>query len=441
MNSIKRRDFIKGSLTTAAATALYPRKSMAASNKIIIGAMGLGGRGRYLAQAFAGRPDAEIAYLCDADSRRLGAAQKTIEQAQGKPAKLVQDFRRILDDKNVDVLINATPDHWHGLGSIMACQAHKDVYVEKPMSHNLFEGTQMIAAARKYKRVIQVGMQTRSAPYMHHVREHIRSGKLGEVHMVRVYNMMRHGAVKARPDQAAPEGFDYELWTGPAPLLPYNPSRRWLNYREYSCGPIPGDAIHQLDLARFITGDTPYPNTVSHAGGINVLKDGRNCPDTQIVTYEYDKLTLLLQASLWTGYMKKTPQSVRNSDQFPDFPFSSTKIEVLGTKGYLYVGRHGGGWIAYDAEGKQIGAEYGRQADQEHQDNFIDCIRSRKQPQADVEQGHYSAALCHLAEASYRTGNRKLNFDPKTETFPNDPDANRYLRRSYRKPWVIGKTI
>jgi len=441
MKSIKRRDFIKGTIGAAATSTLYARKSSGANDKIIIGAMGLGGRGRYLAQAFAARADAEVAYICDPDSRRLPAAAKAIEQAQGKPAKQVQDFRRILDDKNVDVLINATPDHWHGLGSIMACQAGKDVYVEKPMSHNLFEGTQMMAAARKYQRVIQVGMQTRSASYMHHVKDHISSGKLGDVHMVRVYNMMRHGLVKARPDQAAPEGFNYDLWTGPAALLPYNPSRRWLNYRQYSCGPIPGDAIHQLDLARFITGDAPYPNTVSHAGGIKVLKDGRDCPDTQIVTYEYDKLTLLLQASLWTGYMKKTPQSVRNSDQFPDFPFSSTKIEVLGTKGFLYVGRHGGGWIAYDAEGKKIGEEYGRQADQEHQDNFIACVRTRKQPQADVAQGHYSAALCHLAEASYRVGNRKLSFDATTGTFPGTPEANQYLRRSYRSPWVIGERV
>jgi predicted dehydrogenase len=195
MKSINRREFIQGSVGAAAASALFsPGRAYAASDKVIIGVMGLGGRGTYLAEQFAKRPDAEIAYLCDADTRRFARARKVVEEAQhglaipdrDKSPKLVQDFRRILDDGSVDALINATPDHWHALGTIMACQAGKDVYVEKPLAHSIWEGRKMVEAARKYNRVVQVGMQSRSAPYVHKARQYIQSGKLGDIHLVRV---------------------------------------------------------------------------------------------------------------------------------------------------------------------------------------------------------------------------------------------------------------
>lgn len=442
MKSLNRREFVKGSLGTLAALTLLPKsRSFAANEKVIIGVMGLGGRGTYLAERFASRPDAEVAYLCDADTRRFARARNAVEEAQDSKPKLVQDFRRILDDSSVDVLINATPDHWHALGTILACQAEKDVYVEKPMAHNIWEGRKMIEAAREYKRVVQVGMQTRSAPYVKKAAEYIQSGKLGKVYLVRVFNMMKHPVMRKGSSRPVPEGFDYDMWCGPAPKLPYNPNRSWLNQWEYSCGPIAGDAIHQLDLARYLFGDKPYPDTVSNAGAVVALRDGREIPDTQLATYEYGEFTLLSEAALWTPYMKKTPSSIRDSDKFPNWPFSSTKIEVLGTEGFMYVGRHGGGWQAYDSNGQLAHSEYGRQADKEHQDNFIDCIRTRKKPNADVEQGHYSALLCHLANISYRAGNQKLTLDPKTESFVNVPEANKYLKRTYRHPWVIPDRI
>jgi len=438
MERVNRREFLKGSLSAAAVAAALPqRPSRAASDKVIIGVMGLGGRGRQLAQMFAGRNDVRIAYLCDPDSRRLPAAKKAVEEAQGRAPQLVQDFRRILEDRNVDALINATPDHWHALGSIMACQAGKDVFVEKPMSHNAWEGRKMVEAARKYKRVVQVGMQTRSAPYIQAAIEQIQSGKLGDVHLIRVYNMMRHSPMKAGSVQPVPEGFDYDMWSGPAPKLPYNPSRRWLNQWEYSCGPIPGDAIHQLDTARMLFGDKPYPDTVAQTGGVRGLQDGRDIPDTQFAIYEYGDFTLMFESALWMPYMKKIARDIRDSDQFPNWPFCSTKIEVLGTKGFMYLGRHGGGWQIHGSDCEVVKSAYGRQGDTPHQDNFIECIRTRKRANADVEQGHYSALLCHMANVSYLVGNRKLTFDPKTETFVNDPEANKHLKRTYREPWVI----
>ncbi len=438
MKSLNRREFVKGSIGAAATfAALSQGKAYAANDKVVMGVMGLGGRGTFLAEKFAQRPDTEIAYLCDANTRRFARAREAVEEAQGKKPKMVQDFRRILDDRNVDVLINATPDHWHGLGTIMACQAGKDVYVEKPLVHNIWEGRKMVEAARKYKRVVQVGMQSRSAPYVHKAKQYIQSGKLGDVYLVRVFNMMQHRMQRDNPGQPVPEGFDYDMWCGPAPKRPYNPSRRWINQWEYSCGPIAGDLVHQLDLARYLINDIPYPKTVSHAGGVNSLRDGREIPDTQLAIFEYGPLTLLMEAALWTPYMKKIPRDLRESDQFPNWPFCSTKVEILGTEGFMYFGRHGGGWQLYNAQGELEHSEYGREADKEHQDNFLDCIRTRRRPNVDVEIGHLTVLLCHLANISYRVGNQRLVFDPQTESFTNCDQANKYLKRKYRKPWVV----
>jgi predicted dehydrogenase len=442
MESVNRRTFLKGSLGTAAMAAVLPQQaSRAANDKIILGVMGVGGRGRQVAQMFAARTDVEVAWLCDPDSRRLGPAKQAIEQAQGKVPQTAQDFRRILDDKNVDALLNATPDHWHALGTILACQAGKDVYVEKPLAHNVWEGRKMIEAARKYKRVVQVGMQTRSAPYAMEAVEQIKSGRLGDVHMIRVFNMMQHPMMAEGSEQPVPEGFDYDLWCGPAPKLPYNPARSWLNQWEYSCGPIPGDAIHQLDLARMLLGDKPYPDSISYTGGVKALRDGRTIPDTQIALYEYGDFTLVFEAALWTPYMKKIAMNIRDGDLFPDWPFCATRIEVLGTKGFMYVGRHGGGWQIFDSDDKAIESRYGRQGDKWHQENFIQCIRTRQTPNADVEQGHYSALMCHMANISGLVGNQKLRFDPKTETFLDAPDANKHLKRTYREPWVVPEEV
>jgi len=438
MTSLNRREFVTGSIGAAASLAgLSQSRTYAANEKVIMGVMGLGGRGTYLAEQFALRPDVEIAYLCDVNTRRFARAREVVQEAQGKKPTLVQDFRKILDDRDVDVIINATPDHWHGLGTIMACQAGKDVYVEKPMAHNIWEGRQMIKAARKYKRVIQVGMQSRSAPYAAKAREYITSGKLGDVHLVRVFNMMRHPMQRTVPDSPVPEGLDYDMWCGPASKPPYNAGRQWLNQWDYSCGPIAGDAVHQMDLARYLTGDIRYPVSVSNAGGVDVLRDGRDTPDTQLTTFEYGHLTLMMEATLWTPYMKKIPWNTRDSDKFPNWPFCSTRIEIMGTEGFMYFGRHGGGWQVFDPAGEIVHSEFGRQGDEPHQENFIACIRNRNTPNTDVETGHYSSLLCNAANVSYRVGNQKLYFDGDKEVFKDNDQANAYLKRQYRQPWSI----
>jgi predicted dehydrogenase len=443
MKSLNRREFVKQSMGAATALAALPHTNAAGANeRIVVGVMGIGGRGTGLARMFAGRNDVEIAYLCDADTRRFARAQAAVEQTQDRPVQCVQDFRRILDDPAVDVLINATPDHWHGLGTILACQAGKHVYVEKPMAHNLWEGRKMVEAARQYNRVVTVGMQSRSASYVQTAREIVRSGKLGDIRLVRVYNMMQHPFREPGPETPVPTELDYNLWSGPARLLPYHPRRYWLNFAEYSCGPIPGDAVHQLDLARFLLGDPPPPQSVVHQGGIQVLRDGRDTPDSQYATYEYDDFTFLFQGTLWTPYMKKIPQETRNTDRFPDWPFCSTKIEILGTKDFMQVGRHGGGWQVLDGNNQVIAESYGRQGDADHIENFLQCVRSGNRPNADVEQGHQSVLLCHLANIAWQAGNPRLIFDAETETFRDSPEANRLLKRpAYRAPWVVPEPV
>jgi predicted dehydrogenase len=441
MNTINRRAFMKNSAgTIAAVSVLSGSRAFAANEKMVVGVMGLGGRGTFLAERFAERPDVEIAYLCDPDSRRLPRAKDTVTKVGKHTPKMVQDFRRILEDKSVDVVVNATPDHWHALGSILACQAGKHVYVEKPISHNLWEGRKMVEASRKYKRVIQAGLQTRSTRYLQDALAYIKTGKLGDVKLVKVYNMMSHPFIKAGPDQPVPEGFDYELWCGPAPKIPYNPSRRWLGYFDYSCGPIPGDLVHQVDAARCLMGDPPSPTSVNHTGGISVLKDGRDTPDTQIASFDYGAFTLITESSLWTPYIMKTPMNLRDKDTPPNWPFNSTRVELYGTKGFLYFGRHGDGWQAFDEQGKSVVSAFGRQADKEHVQNFFDCIRTGKLPNADIEQAHYSTLLCHLANISWRLGNIRLEFDGASETFRN-PEANRFVRRTYREPWVVPEKV
>ena len=285
-----RRDFLKDSASSGMAASLTAgmvmsaaRRARAAGDKLVAGLMGCGGRGTYLVGRFARRPDVTVKYVCDPDSRRLGRAAKAAGGDAADKVTTITDFRKMLDDPEVDMIINATPDHWHGVATVRACQAGKHVYVEKPVSHNIWEGRQMIAAARKYKRIVQSGMQNRSADYVHHAVDLVQSGKLGIVHTVRVHQMVGNVARikqsvaangKLPPVQPVPEGFDYDMYCGPAPMVPFR-STSWMKQQfDYAAGAIPDDAVHQMDIARWLIGKR-LPRTVHHAGGVLVAKDGR----------------------------------------------------------------------------------------------------------------------------------------------------------------------
>jgi len=438
MTEVDRRGFLKGSLGVAAGiSAAGSGGGVSAADKVVIGMMGCGGRGRVLLRYLLEREDIHIKYLCDVDSRRFGSVLEEIDNADAPRPELVKDFRRMLDDPEVDAIFNATPDHWHAAGTIWACRAGKDVYVEKPLALDIREGRAMISAARKYNRVVQVGTQTRSAAYVRRAREYIESGKLGDVYLIRVLNMMKHPRRPKGPEEPVPEGLDWDFWCGPAPLGPYSPGRWWFERWDYSCGGIFGDAIHQLDLARMITG-LDRPSSVQQMGAVRHLGDGREIPDTQVATYHYGDIDLVFEAGLWMPYMKKIPTAIRDSDRFPEWRFCSTHVEFFGTEAMMFFGRQGGGWQVFTEDNVEpLVSTYGRQADREHVENFIHCIRTREKPVADVEEGHRSTLLAHLANISYRVGNKMLEFDAEQERFTNCDEANRLLGREYRKPWVL----
>ncbi len=448
MENLSRRRFLKNSVGSvmgayAGTLALGAKRSASgasANERVIFGSIGLGGRGRTLLRSFAERPDVEFAYLCDVDAGRGEELARALKSGQARAPKRVSDLRRVLEDKEVDAVIVATPDHWHGLATVLACQAEKDVYVEKPPSHNVWEGRKMVEAARRYKRIVQVGTQNRSAPYVQKALEYVEGGTLGDIPLCKVFNLKSGGAWHMAAESQKPKELDWNRWLGPTPERGYNQSIHhggWHMLWDFSGGDMADDGTHQLDIARWLTGKD-YPKSVHCSGGkLAFPDDDREVPDTQVVTYDFDDLVMTFELSQWAPYMSKTPGSIRNSDQFPYWPQNATRVEFYGTKEMMVLGRHGGGWQVLRGDGKVVAQEYGRPGDAPHRDNFIECIRSRQLPTGNIEEGHRSAVLVHLANLSCRLGGRELVFDAKNESLVGDEEANRLLKRTYRKPFVI----
>ena len=468
---IHRREFLARSTVAAsgalgAASVLTARNSARAvspNEKIVLGIVGIRGRGYALSMGFVQRPDCEVAYLADVDGSLFGTSASAgyqryvdpelrgpraagIEKAQGKAPKTVRDFRRILDDKSVDAIIVATPDHWHAPATVWSCQAGKDVYVEKPVSHTPWEGRKMVEAARKYHRVVQVGTQTRSAPYLFGAKKFLDEGKLGKIHLCRVFNMKNWPNFEMSPDVETPDELDWDMWSGPAPKHAYNPTlrNRWHHFWRYSGGDIINQGIHQLDMARWLCG-VEYPKAVFSTGGRYNQDGAAETPDTQIATFNFDNMVMTFELALWTPYMLKSDWELRDSDMFPHWPQNSTRVEIYGDAGVMYVGDVGGGWQVYirpkDRKPVVQAQQYGRFPDEDHKENFIQCLRSRERPNADIEEGHRSTLLAQYANISYRLGGRKLEVDPQTEAFTNSEEGNQLLRREYRKPWVLEEQV
>ena len=440
MGSLSRRGFLSSSAMGAAALTLATRgRVLGANDKVVMVLVGSGGRGRGLARSFVKIPNVEFKYVCDVETGRASAGLRDVEKAQGRRPKHVVDMREAFNDKDVAGAVVATPEHWHAPATVWACQAGKDVYVEKNISLTIWEGRKMIEAARKYKRIVQCGTQNRSAPYGLTARDYIKSGKLGKVVHVKTFNMLGGGRWRPSADGKAPAGLDWDKWLGPAPEVPYNRGRHrgWGAWWDYGGGSLSGDGSHTVDLARLVLGDPPHPKAVYCAGGNLAFASKREAPEMQAATYEFDGFTMTCENTAFPPYMKKTPGSIRYADKFPHWPQNSTRIEIYGTKQLMYVGRHGGGWQAFVAGGKEAAHGFGYHPDKWHQPNFIDCIRSRKQPNGNIEQGHLSATLIHLANLAHRVGNKLLLFDAKTETFANNDDANKLLKPAYRKHYRI----
>jgi len=408
--------------------------------------VGVRGRGRGLGNGFLERGDCRIGYVCDVDTAYFNRADEFARRQQGRKPKCVQDLRKALDDKSVDAIVVATPDHWHALATVWGVQAGKDVYVEKPPTHSCWEGQQMIKAARKHDQIVQVGTQNRSAPYNMAAKRYIEEGKLGTIHMCRVYNQKGQHNFRAVPDSSPPASLDWDMWNGPAPEAAYNLNRHrhWHGWWCYSGGDMANDGVHQLDLARWLCG-VELPKMVFAAGGRYAEPGIDQTPDSMVATFAYDKLVMTFELTLYTPYMLKSDGVLRNSDIFPYWPQNATRIEIYGTEGLMLVGRHGGGWQAYvrPKNRKPVVRDqmYGRFPDPEHKENFIHCIRTRKRPNADIAKVHTSALLIHYANLSIRTGGTTLKIDPRSEHIINHEQAQTLFRREYRKPWVVPEEV
>lgn len=432
MTEVNRRYFLMSS-GILAATPLAARASSAngANNRVRAAVIGVKGRGGEHIQGFSRLKDnnVELAALCDVDENVLNQRLDQVEKRTGKKPQAFTDMRKVFDDKSIDVVSFATPNFWHALGTIWACQAGKDVYVEKPASHNIFESRKMVEAARKYQRIVQHGTQIRSSEAMREGMQMLREGVIGDVYMAKGLCYKRRDTIGKAKEEPVPEGVHYDLWTGPAPLRPFTKNRfhyQWHWQWMYGNGDIGNQGVHQLDVARWGLG-VKLPAKVQSMGGHFMFDDDQETPNTQATAFMYpeEKKLLTFEVRHW------------------DTPAEGTDLRVgvlfLGSKGYMEIPNYGE-YRVFLGKDRAPGPTKKKEGD--HFANFIDAVRSRKPEMlnAEIEEGHFSTVLAHLANISYRVG-RTLTFDPKTETFPGDKEANSHLGRKYRAPFVVPEKV
>jgi len=439
---MQRRQFLQKSTAlaaTAAATSVLSDSQVAkasASERIRVGVMGAGGRAYSLNRTFAANKNAEIVAIADIDPSRVPKTVAEVTKLQGKEPKVLKDFRKLIDDDSIDALVVGTPDHWHAIPTILACLAGKDVYVEKPDSHNIVEGQRMVAAMRKHKRIVQMGSQHRSTGRLQSALEYIRSGAFGKCLVAKAWESTRQGAIGFPKDGTPPAGVDYDMWIGAAPKRPFNVNRfhgRWRWFYDYGTGDLGNDGVHRLDMAFAALsaavetegGDPLYlPRRISSVGGKWYFDDAQEFPDTLQVSYQYDGAPpriLTYEMRIWAPY---------------GFHGESEGSALYGDKGYIIIGNRS--WRAYTKSNKLVKEVAGDSFEGPHVQNFIDCIKSRDKPYCDVETiGHPASVLCHAGNISARVG-RELTLDPQTETFENDDEANALRGRpEWRKPWIL----
>jgi predicted dehydrogenase len=386
----------------------------------------------------------EVVSLCDVDSKMLSEASDLVTQKQkGKSPRTYSDYRKMLAEKDLDIVLVATPDHWHALPTIEALKAGADVYVQKPISVDIAEGEAMLAAARKYNRVVQVGTQRRSTPHlMEAKRDIVDAGLLGKISHAEVYCYYHMRARENPPDEMPPAHLDYEMWTGPAPMRPYNNlchPRRWRAFKEYGNGIVGDMCIHMLDTVRWQLG-LGWPTRVSSLGGIYMDKNSKaNIPDTQTATFEFPELNVVWNHRTWGD----APD--------PEYPWGAT---LYGEKGTLKMSVQKFDFIPRDRRQKAIHRDVVMELDKFPEDrtekdleqhvapairvhmlDFLKSIQERSKPVADIEQGHISTAACILANMSLELG-RSLAWDSSAGKVIGDDEANKMLRRTYRAPWV-----
>ena len=429
--SVTRRKFIKN--TTGAAIALgfpsiIPSSAFGANDKVQVAVLGLNGRGKSHIKGFQALKDAQVATLCDPDKIILTTRASEFETAYSAKVKVEQDLRKVFEDKNIDAVSIATPNHWHTLAAIWAMQAGKDVYVEKPGTHNLYEGKKLIEAARKYKRVVQHGVQLRSSVAIQEAIQHLRDGLIGNVYMAR-------GLVfKWRPDigdkgiEPVPDGLDYDLWTGPAEMRDF--SRNYVHYDWHWCwnygnGDVGNQGIHETDLCMWGL-DVGFPEKVTSMGGKFLWDDYKETPEVLTSVYHYPSEKKVIQFEV-RPWMTNKEDGVGIGNIF------------YGSEGYMVVNGYND-YQTFLGRDKKPGPA--RKEGGDHYQNFIDAVLAKNPGlcNAPVETAHLSSGLAHLGNIAYQTG-RVLTFDPETETFPGDEEANSMMKRAYRAPYVIPEKV
>jgi predicted dehydrogenase len=432
---MQRRNFLQAS--SIGITALSASRVLGANDRVNMALIGCGGRGRYVARLIREAPNVAYTAVADVYTRNGEAAKEWA----GPDAKCFQDFRKLLDLKEVDAVHIATPDHWHAIASVLACQAGKDVYVEKPTSLTIREGRAMVAAARKYKRIVQVGTQHRSAPHFEKIRELVQRGGVGTVKFVRVWNYANQwpNGIGRKPDQAPPEGLDWDLYVGPSKRIPFNPNRFLSTFRyfwDYSGGYITDFGNHRLDTMQQIMGVTA-PKTISASGGKLAMTDDRETPDFLTVTYEYDNFICAYEGSNLNGHGigGRTPgHRYYNARGEWDQP---NGIAIHGTDATVYCERIG--WEIFPEPRRDSVKRMWENVEEPtklHTLHFIESLRSRKTPNADIEVGHRSTSVALLGNIAMKTG-KKLHWDAEKEDFLGAPDASALLTRTLRKPYDL----
>jgi predicted dehydrogenase len=444
---IERRDFIKTSVAAAGAGVVAGKASGApavgnvqgANDRVRVGLIGCGGQGNWDANDFAKQPNVEIVALADVYEGSINEtlASKALKLDAARTAKY-KDFRRLLDDKTIDAVIVATPDHWHALATILACQAGKDVYVEKPLALTVVEGRRMVEAARKHNRVVQVGTQQRSARHFQKAVELVREGKIGKVSRVHCWNV-GNDYPKGEgnpPDSAPPAGLDWDFYLGPAPKVAFNQNRFLWNFRwfwDYSGGMMTDWGVHLIDIVHWAM-DDDAPLSASAMGGKYFIQDNRETPDTLLASLEYKNFVVTYENRLLNA---------RGVDG------KGYGILFYGTDGTLFVDRGGfeiypegttarDGLTTFRTAPARMGLPRrgGDVSHEEHVKNFLECMRTRKPPISDVEIGHKSTVAPHLCNIAFKTG-RRVKWDAAKEQIVGDAEANKLLSKEYRAPWKL----
>lgn len=421
-DALNRRGFLRcgvGTGVAAYAAAAAGGTWQEDDRPLVVGVMGVNGRGRQLATGFAACPQVEVAYICDVDARATATALAALAEVQTRPAEGVGDFRRILDDPQVDILIVAAPNHWHAPATILACQAGKHVYVEKPCSHTAQEGEWAVEAARRHNRVVTVGTQRRSQLSFIEAANRLRQGEIGTIRYARSWYFNRRGPIGKGQVTSPPDWLDYALWQGPAPhreykdnLIHYN----WHWHWHWGNGELGNNGVHGLDLARWGMG-VDFPTRVTSAGGRYRFDDDQETPDTHLVTYEFGDRAILWEGISWS------PMGPQGS------AFGVTFHGDEGTMEWFDCG-----YRIFDMQRKLVHEHTGSFTDVAHYEDFLRCVRHGGQPTADIDEAHRSTLLCHLGNIAHRVG-RSLKTDPRNGHILDDTDAAAQWTREYAPGW------